>query len=88
MSIATGWETLSDHLSVLRMCKALRATSKFALLAASRFQRAQHVNAHAEDCFDCTLFLGGPRRILPEKMSPVIEILSPQQQIDACCLSN
>jgi hypothetical protein len=39
-------------------------------------------------CFDFTLFLGVPRRILPEKMSPVIEKLSPRQPIDACGLSN
>jgi hypothetical protein len=38
--------------------------------------------------FDFTLFLGVPRGIFPEKMTPVIEKLVPQQLIDACGLSN
>jgi hypothetical protein len=46
------------------------------------------IACHARDFFDFTLFLGVPRGIFPEKMSPVIEKLSPQQPIDACGLSN
>jgi hypothetical protein len=68
------------------MTKASRTTSKFALLAASHCLRAQHINAHAR--YDFTLFLGVPRCIFPEKMTPAIEKLVPQQPIDACGLGN
>jgi hypothetical protein len=52
--------------------------------------RARHFSFNSNEnlFFDFTLFLGVPRGIFPEKMSPVIEKLSPQQPIDACGLSN
>ena len=42
---------------------------------------ARHFSLYSNEkiSFDFTLFLGVPRGILPEKMSAVIEILSPQQ---------
>jgi hypothetical protein len=38
--------------------------------------------------FDFTLFLGCQGASFPEKMSPVVEKLVPQQPIDACGLNN
>jgi hypothetical protein len=50
--------------------------------------RSKLISMMHKDFFDFTLFLGVPRGIFPEKMSPVVEKRVPQQPIDACGLNN